>query len=179
MFATPYSCCRLIFHCFPAPCGQPLSTYAPRSGNAIRNPSGYILVMSPSCDRSAAPIPPTIPSTILELHIPAAQKRDQLINAEIGQDLPIPVERRRLSLARPLQHRRPSFRIHRDVLQAIPDSVAIEEGDHVRAVRATGLGEENGKFSSHNQHGTPEINFVPRPHPRDQIRSVTTPASST
>ena len=37
-------------------------------------------------------------STILELHVLVAEKRHELVVSEIGENLPIPIERRRLGL---------------------------------------------------------------------------------
>lgn len=91
----------------------------------------------------------TLDSAVRELHVLLLQKGDQFIHAEVGEDLPVPVEHRRLALAREVEHLAKRGGILADVLLAVADAVFRQEFPDLDAPWASGFDLENRASGFH------------------------------
>jgi hypothetical protein len=84
----------------------------------------------PAATVSGPPLRRRFPnSAILELHSTLTQKRHQLLGSEISENLPVPIQGRRLRLSGDPSHFVERAGISGNVFQAIPNSMFVEKLD--------------------------------------------------
>ena len=96
------------------------------------------------------PAPKRFTSAVLEFHVLLSEKWDELIYAEVSENLPMPVECGRPVLSGFTQHFLHCSRLLAYILLSITDPVGAQELDDLMTPRTAGFHIENRKiFSAH------------------------------